>query len=380
MILVVSHEASLTGAPKSLLDVCSHFKKKNNYEFFFILNKDGVLLDEYKKLGEVFIWQPARSNKSLTQRLWNRLSLKERRRKNSLAKKIASFNINLIYFNTVAHPTDLIKYLIKFKIPIITHVRESLSVIRNLNKENQVLELLSHSDKCITVSKYTAEVIISEFNINPTKIEVIHNGIEQYNPLKDLTFDKQEPHEFTIVGCGSIIYRKGVDLFILAANKLQKMSLDKKINFVWIGGDVNSYYGIELKTEIEKLGLSDTIKMVGEVTDPTLYYGTAKLFLNTTREEAFGKVLLETSQYGLPIIAFKNSGFPEEFIVDGVNGYLVDYCDVDSASERIIELINDFEKYSILSKGSLKRVQDFDINNTTNSIEKLFCKYLTSAS
>ena len=57
MILFIGYDASLTGAPKSLLLIIEYFKEKTDLPIEIILGKDGPLLEDYKALGKVHIWK-----------------------------------------------------------------------------------------------------------------------------------------------------------------------------------------------------------------------------------------------------------------------------------------------------------------------------------
>ena len=57
MILFVGHDASITGAPKSLLLIIAHISKNYNEPISIILKEGGPLEEEYRKLGKVFIWE-----------------------------------------------------------------------------------------------------------------------------------------------------------------------------------------------------------------------------------------------------------------------------------------------------------------------------------
>jgi glycosyltransferase involved in cell wall biosynthesis len=59
-----------------------------------------------------------------------------------------------------------------------------------------------------------------------------------------------------------------------------------------------------------------------------------------SRSEAFGMVLLEAMQTGLPIVATRG-GARDEIVTDGVNGLLVNEQDPGDLAEKLIRLIDD---------------------------------------
>ena len=83
MILFIGHDASLTGAPKSLLLIIENICKKYNEPISIILKEGGPLEEEYLKLGKVFIWKKKwYYEKNIFTRLKNRLLNNNKRNQN----------------------------------------------------------------------------------------------------------------------------------------------------------------------------------------------------------------------------------------------------------------------------------------------------------
>ena len=102
MILFIGHDASLTGAPKSLLYIIKHLKKRSDQEIMIILQRDGELMEEYQKLGRVFVWnEQIEGTPSLLKRIYNRFF----NNNDSRQKKIINFLIKNkpdIIFNNIS--------------------------------------------------------------------------------------------------------------------------------------------------------------------------------------------------------------------------------------------------------------------------------------
>ena len=54
-LLIFSHEASFSGAPIFLLNLIKSFHLSRDYKFFFIFKDSGPLLNDFKKLGFVYV-------------------------------------------------------------------------------------------------------------------------------------------------------------------------------------------------------------------------------------------------------------------------------------------------------------------------------------
>ena len=85
----------------------------------------------------------------------------------------------------------------------------------------------------------------------------------------------------------------------------------------------------------------------------------------TSKVEGFGMVLLEAISRNIPCIAYNVPYGPESIIINGINGYLVDFGDIESSSK-------------LLKNISLDKFYNSDIQATLNlfSKEKIIQQWL----
>ncbi|MEJ5994823.1 glycosyltransferase family 4 protein [Pedobacter sp. Du54] len=77
------------------------------------------------------------------------------------------------------------------------------------------------------------------------------------------------------------------------------------------------------------------VHFLGEITDLSKFYSTIDVAVNSRRNvEAFGISIAEALGAGKPIIAYKLGG-PSEMIKNNVNGWLIDYPNLDSYRQAI---------------------------------------------
>jgi glycosyltransferase involved in cell wall biosynthesis/SAM-dependent methyltransferase len=114
------------------------------------------------------------------------------------------------------------------------------------------------------------------------------------------------------------------------------------VNFDIVG---DGYLKGELQDYADKIGISNNINFHGEVANHLLkdYYDNAGLFLITSTNEGFGRVILEAGAFGLPMVSTKNTG-AEDIITPGYNGYLFEVDDKEGIANCVIELLNNPEK------------------------------------
>ncbi len=85
--------------------------------------------------------------------------------------------------------------------------------------------------------------------------------------------------------------------------------------------------------------VNSNIKLVGWKTDVSVYMAAADLLLLTSLKEGFGLVVAEAGWYGRPTLSTKSGGV-NEFIIDGVTGFLVDSTS-DQIAISLLNLLND---------------------------------------
>jgi glycosyltransferase involved in cell wall biosynthesis len=91
----------------------------------------------------------------------------------------------------------------------------------------------------------------------------------------------------------------------------------------------------ELETEIQRLGLADTVQMLGYVSSPRPYLAGASLLLNTSRWEGFALVLVEALAEGVPVVASDCETGPREILSDGRYGRLAPVGDVAALADAV---------------------------------------------
>lgn len=80
----------------------------------------------------------------------------------------------------------------------------------------------------------------------------------------------------------------------------------------------------------------------------------------TSRWEGMPLVLAEAMSFGLPIVAFEQSG-SSEVLDDGKYGILVENGNVEAMITELLKLVENPELRKIYQRKSLERVQNFKV-------------------
>ncbi|WP_395678527.1 glycosyltransferase family 4 protein [Inquilinus sp.] len=92
---------------------------------------------------------------------------------------------------------------------------------------------------------------------------------------------------------------------------------------------------------VERAGLSDRIRFLGEIDEPTLlhHYDRSDLFVLPSHHEGYGMALAEASARGLPIVSTTGGAIPDTVPPDA--GILVPPGDVDALTGALRGLLTD---------------------------------------
>jgi glycosyltransferase involved in cell wall biosynthesis len=93
----------------------------------------------------------------------------------------------------------------------------------------------------------------------------------------------------------------------------------------------------ELAAAIERLGVGDSVQLLGQREDIAELMRDADVFVHTARWEGFGLVLLEAMRAALPIVATRAGAIPE-VVDDGVTGTMVPPDDPRALAAALVEL------------------------------------------
>ena len=226
---------------------------------------------------------------------------------------------------------------------------------------------MEYADRVISVSQFTKNIVINNYNINPGKISVVHNGIEEISKKHfppALSAMKEMGYK-VVLYLGRITLQKGPEYFVRAAKRVTDYE-DKVIFVVTGSGDMQE----QMMNEAAYEGLLDKMVFTGFLRgeERDQIYQTADLYVMPSVSEPFGITPLEAVVNGTPVLVSKQSGVSEVLR----NALKVDFWDTEEMANKIIAVL----KYSSL-KLDLKKESSKELPNVTweKSAEKCIGVY-----
>jgi glycosyltransferase involved in cell wall biosynthesis len=233
---------------------------------------------------------------------------------------------------------------------------------------------IKQAKKIITVSEHEKTVISRVCNINPVKIEVIHNGVDKrfhnkFSNEETAGFRKryQLPDDF-ILFLGNTAPKKNTTAVIKAYVHYCSIT-EHPLPIVIVDFPPAS---IRMILDSQKCG-----ELIGNFITPgyipssqmPLLYNCSSLFLYPSLRESFGLPVIEAMACGIPVIA---SDIPAIKEVSGDAAMLVDPADQIAIADTIRHLINDSNKRNELREKGLERVKLFNWKDAAEKLIKVY--------
>ncbi len=258
--------------------------------------------------------------------------------------------------------------------PLILHVHAtSFDQAASTNVDPGIFKIECESfavaDRIITVSAFTRDILIQRHGVDPTKIEVVHNGCDTFEPPRHhpTLAELKSQGKKIILYHGRITIQKGVDYFIKAARRV--VDVDPNVVFVISGwGDMTN----QIIAQVGAMKLSQNVIFAGALWEEERdrMYQSADLVVMPSVSEPFGLVPLEALQHGTASLVSKQSGVVEVL----VHALKVDFWDVDEMANQILAAM----RYPVMTRQIVKEGRrDLERLSWREAAGKVFRLYRT---
>ncbi|NME68829.1 glycosyltransferase family 4 protein [Flammeovirga aprica] len=223
---------------------------------------------------------------------------------------------------------------------------------------------LKHSDLIVTVSETSKQDLVKMTNVDPSKVEVVYNGIDHDTFYWDKNF-KSENDKFTIRYLGGLgVVHKNASALIEVARILEEKGLDFKMEI----GSGNPAY-TNLPDLVEKYNLKN-VSFVGYVADKNLqeFLQTADAFLYPSKFEGFGFPPLEAMACGTATVS-SNEGSLGEVLE---NGALLSSSAPEELAENIIRLMSDENLKKEYEQKGIETAQKYTWSKATKDLANIY--------
>ncbi len=208
--------------------------------------------------------------------------------------------------------------------------------------------VMADGDRVIAISEFIRNHIARIYGVSGERVTVIHRGVDfsRFDPdrvsqerMIQLVQRWRLPDGVPVIVLpGRLTRWKGQEVLIRALAKVRH----RPVRALLVGSDQGrTGYRDELQALIERLGLTDTVHLVGDCDDMPAAYKLADVVVSaSTDPEAFGRVVAEGSAMGRPVIAPNHGAAPEIVVPGGQTGWLFWPESADDLARALDEALN----------------------------------------
>ncbi len=217
------------------------------------------------------------------------------------------------------------------------------------------------ADRIVAVSGSTRDDILGRFRVDPAKVQVVWNGVEERYRRRlpeeeiEAAFGRLGVPRPCLLFVGNPKPHKNIDRVMRAVAMARgEAGIDAPLVCVGARGDSEA----KLRQRSREVGAHEQVRVIGHVEAdllPALYQG-ASLFLYPSLHEGFGLPVAEAMASGVPVVTSGTSALGE---IAADCAELVDPLDVEAIARAIVRCMNDRCHAERLARRGLKRSARF---------------------
>ena len=180
-----------------------------------------------------------------------------------------------------------------------------------------------------------------------------------------------------VLGLGSVIPRKGVDLFVECATRVCELAPDIPVRFVWIGKfdpEADPGYSGVLADQIRRANLNGKVAMLDDVANLLPAYQSANVLLVSSRLDPLPNVAIDALSEGLPVLCFdRATGIADILTQNGLGDACVaSYLSPESMARKLIALASSSELRQRIGADSARiAAATFDMDRYVSRLQDL---------
>ncbi|GAB4493279.1 MAG: hypothetical protein Fur0016_29310 [Anaerolineales bacterium] len=331
-VIFISHDASATGAPITLLNQCKAYKQVYGNNLLIVLMTGGEIVENFRAVAPVIDLHQDLTDIIVDENVHHVFS------------RLKQLGYSRCIANTVGSGA-LQKIFSRNNLDVIYEVHELLQTIQHRGWGSYAKNIARSGSIVIFPAHYVANKFISQFKLPAEYVRILPQGVSLiYEGGKSLAREKlldqlglsSLSDVKIILGAGFAYHRKGTDLFCeVAAEFHKKQRLN--VHFIWLGHR-DQYFEHWITQILPELPYKKNIHFWDFDPQPAHIFAGADVFLLTSREDPFPSVALEALANDTPVITFKDTGGIEE-ILDGTNGVVVEHLNVEMMAEAAWKIL-----------------------------------------
>jgi glycosyltransferase involved in cell wall biosynthesis len=404
LIALLFEYPTLNGGERSMLAALNWLKQHDKrFEFVAITSSVGRLADAlHEQQIPIHEWNSHDANG---------IRLSADQIESSLCRIISELKPQLLHANSLAMGRLSGRIAATLGIPTTTHLRDIMKL------SPAAIADLNRNQKLIAVSEATRVFHVAQ-GVDASRVAVVRNGVDltAFQPRiangrlqAELKIadeidgnDRRASGEKALIPAGTnrdeeaspprrsvkliatigqIGLRKGQDVLASAASDV--VARVPGAHFILIGERTSKKqesidFEQAIDTKFALAGLSDHLHVLGYRVDVPELLNEVDLLVHPANQEPFGRVLLEATASGVPIVA-TDVGGTSEIVIHEETGLLVPFRDASALANAIVEILNDDAKSQSFRAAARDRaLREFSIAIAAEKLGQVWIEVLTS--
>jgi glycosyltransferase involved in cell wall biosynthesis len=346
-VLVVNHEASLSGAPRVALDVVKALRA-GGAEVILVHRRGGPFRAEMDRAASRSRREPLAPVRAALRGVRGLRPLANRLEAFSARRVVRRERPDLVWANTVLSAAYVVAAR-QAGVPVVFHSHEPPSFMAEILVRHHLVDApeAMRGVTLVGCSPETSAGLAAVTGVAPDRVTTLRSAVDvrsiaaERAPRAERADDDSVTLE--VVGCGADPLRKGLDLFATVATLVDRQR-PGATRFVWIG-------------KASPAATADSlVRTLGMLPDARARIAAADIFVLTSRDDPFPLVVMEAMAASRPIVAFAVGGVPEQL---GDAGLVVRPEDVAGMAAAVVALVDLPAERERLGVAAFERVRAY---------------------
>lgn len=369
-VLLVSHEASRTGAPRVALEIARGLRAAGA-DIEVVLRWSGSLRTEFQAEGLRVRDEPLRHLRASLRRFG------ARRLARWLEQKMASRVLlrqrpEIVYLNSVLS-LSYASVARKLGIAVVAHIHELPPLLDAGLRRWPGVKSVAGSIHWVACSRDARVALCAALNLAPERVRLIRSlvDIEQLHQRAQQRPSISLPPRF-VVNCATGDRRKGLDLWLEMVAELAMDPTLEPLEFVWLGR-INDP---DLTSDYRARPWYKRVHFPGEIANPHAVMRLATAMAFSSRSDVFPLAVVEAMALGIPTVAFDVGGLAEQLPAE----CRVAPGDTQAMAARVREWLSSETRLRLISRSLSERARThFDVRAMHRDVAERITEALDAA-
>ena len=380
-IMLVTHEASRSGAPILALNIGRILAEK--YNVVTVTLGGGALRQDFREIST--------STYELEKRVMSSHKV------SALIRSIcAAHSFRFAIVNSV-ESRSVLPALKAAQVPTTILLHEFASYTKPRGAVSEVFEV---ADQIIFSTRITLENALESMGLGRgTKMIVLPQGkcVVPLGPATDAQRSAEiawldsvlrpsgsmDADTFLVIGAGSVESRKGVDLFIECATRVIRSAGGGRFRFVWIGHgyrpDKDKLESAFLADQLARAGIETQVTIVRSTSEIEHAYRAADVLLLSSRLDPLPNVAIDALTAGTPVVCFERTTGIADFLFDAGLGRacVAQYMDAGDMASKILALASDESLHEqVKREGQTAALHAFNLEDYVQRLDLIASEFV----